>query len=315
MAENEVKEKYLQNTAIAMRENANGQYEIVTTPGIASGGSQASTTADGADVTQGAKADTPATSTGSFSVVALLKALLVRMFLSDNAAAPVANTLSSVMPAVANAAETAAVEGRLVTLSLDLSRRLRAVIQGNVAAAVADAGNPVKIGGKYNLTRPTYTDGQRGDAQLTSSGGLITSPDKLYGEDPTNDLLAIHLKPIAASGYQPSSYKDFGTVTKANIKNTPGNVYALRITNINAAVRYFQLHNKASAPVATEVPQLSFMIPAGTATAPAILEIDMSWFALYENFSLGIGWAISTTRGTFTDSATASEHGVDVRYM
>jgi hypothetical protein len=46
------------------------------------------------------------------------------------------------------------------------------IIVGNVAAAVADAGNPVKIGGKYNATQPTYTDGQRGDLQLTSRGNV-----------------------------------------------------------------------------------------------------------------------------------------------
>lgn len=45
-------------------------------------------------------------------------------------------------------------------------------VQGNVASAATDSGNPVKIGAKYNGTRPTFTDGQRGDAQLDNRGNL-----------------------------------------------------------------------------------------------------------------------------------------------
>jgi hypothetical protein len=43
-------------------------------------------------------------------------------------------------------------------------------IGGNVAAAATDSGNPVKIGGKYNSTMPTYTTGQRGDLEITTRG-------------------------------------------------------------------------------------------------------------------------------------------------
>jgi hypothetical protein len=49
---------------------------------------------------------------------------------------------------------------------------------GNVADAATDSGNPVKIGGKYNATQPTYTDGQRGDLQLTARGNVRT---ELFG--------------------------------------------------------------------------------------------------------------------------------------
>lgn len=48
-------------------------------------------------------------------------------------------------------------------------------VQGNVAAGVADSGNPVKIGCPYNSTLPTYTNGQRGDCQLSQSGGILIS--------------------------------------------------------------------------------------------------------------------------------------------
>lgn len=54
-------------------------------------------------------------------------------------------------------------------------------IVGNVASAASDSGNPVKVGGVYNSTQPTFTNGQRGDLQLSSNGELvITTLDSTY---------------------------------------------------------------------------------------------------------------------------------------
>lgn len=47
-------------------------------------------------------------------------------------------------------------------------------IGGDTASAATDAGNPVKVGAKYNSTLPTFTDGQRGDLQIDSRGVLRT---------------------------------------------------------------------------------------------------------------------------------------------
>jgi hypothetical protein len=55
-----------------------------------------------------------------------------------------------------------------------------ASMQGNVASGAADSGNPVKMGGKYNSTLQTLSNGQRGDVQLTSRGAVIAS---LCGDD------------------------------------------------------------------------------------------------------------------------------------
>lgn len=44
--------------------------------------------------------------------------------------------------------------------------------QGQIASGATDSGNPVKVGGKYNATLPTLTDGQRGDIQLGSRGSM-----------------------------------------------------------------------------------------------------------------------------------------------
>lgn len=52
-------------------------------------------------------------------------------------------------------------------------------VSGGVASAATDSGNPVKVGGKYNSSLPTFTDGQRGDLQIDSQGSLRVNPGNL----------------------------------------------------------------------------------------------------------------------------------------
>jgi len=50
-----------------------------------------------------------------------------------------------------------------------------AVGGGNVASGATDSGNPVKVGGRFNSTPPTLTDGQRGDLQMDTRGNVKVS--------------------------------------------------------------------------------------------------------------------------------------------
>lgn len=110
-------------------------------------------------------------------------------------------------------------------------------------------------------------------------------------------------------------YQDAGTITKANIKTSGGRVRGLIITNANAAVRYFLIHNKATAPVATDVPDMWFLLPAGTAAAPSRIEVSEALFGTPgRQLTTGLGWAVSTTATTFTDAATAADHTVTIIY-
>lgn len=52
-------------------------------------------------------------------------------------------------------------------------------VGGDVANAAADSGNPIKVGGRYNSTAPTLTNGQRGDIQLDPQGGQKVSGTSL----------------------------------------------------------------------------------------------------------------------------------------
>lgn len=56
-----------------------------------------------------------------------------------------------------------------------------AVVQGDVASEDPDSGNPVKVGGKYNSTLPTFTSGDRADLQLTNKGLLRTRSVIAFG--------------------------------------------------------------------------------------------------------------------------------------
>lgn len=159
---------------------------------------------------------------------------------------------------------------------------------GTTGTGLVGAG----ILGKYQASPTTLTDGQYGAVLLDSSGRIAT---------------------IAT--VSPTIYTEFPQVTKANIKNAAGVVKSIYISNSNAAIRYFQLHNKATAPAAADVPLLSFPIGAGTTNNPSAMELGTDFFNdAGISFSTGIGWAISTTYATFTDSATNTDHVAVVNY-
>lgn len=48
-------------------------------------------------------------------------------------------------------------------------------IQGAIAAGSLNTANPVKTGGVFNTTYPTYTNGEVGDTQLTVRGFAVTA--------------------------------------------------------------------------------------------------------------------------------------------
>jgi hypothetical protein len=74
--------------------------------------------------------------------------------------------------AKATAPTAVSADGDRVNAWFDLNGRQAVFASGDVAAAATDSGNPVKVGAKVNTTLPTYTDGQRGDLQLSTRGAL-----------------------------------------------------------------------------------------------------------------------------------------------
>lgn len=66
-------------------------------------------------------------------------------------------------------------------------------VQGNVAAGAVDSGKPVKIGGVYNTTAPTYTNTQRGDLQIDARGNLktLTTASLVTGSDARVNIVGL----------------------------------------------------------------------------------------------------------------------------
>jgi hypothetical protein len=60
---------------------------------------------------------------------------------------------------------------------------------GSVASGATDSGNPVKVGGTYNETLPTFSTGQRGDLQIGARGALHVGLSGGNQGDSTSSLL------------------------------------------------------------------------------------------------------------------------------
>jgi len=190
-------------------------------------------------------------------------------------------------------------------------------IVGNIASGTTDSGNPVKVGGKYNLSAPTFTDGYRADLQQDINGLLKIREG--YGpgyEDNVNGVAAILQKPISNSSYAPSDYTNFGAVPGTNVKGSAGNVYSVHVTSTSSTISYFQLFNASSAVPNGATPVASYVMGSVTSGGVAELKLDTTHFAPSKYFSTGISWAISSTNGTLgTASITASNHNVHIKYV
>lgn len=88
-------------------------------------------------------------------------------------------------------------------------------VLGNVASGASDSGNPVKVGGVYNTSAPTLTNGLRGDAQMDVAANLkVYLATKL---DSTNDSITL------GGGLMPTgtALNTYSNHITANATNTP----------------------------------------------------------------------------------------------
>lgn len=93
------------------------------------------------------------------------------------------------------------------------------------------------------------------------------------------------------------------------VKSSAGTLFGISVSNINAAVRYLKLYNKASAPtVGTDVPVLTIPLPAGSCQV-------LSFGSRGLRFSTGIGFALTTgAADSDTAAVAASEIKVATSY-
>ena len=102
------------------------------------------------------------------------------------------------------------------------------------------------------------------------------------------------------------------TTNATSVKASAGQVYAIYAHNLNAAVRYLKLYNKASAPtVGTDTPVLTLPIPGNTAGAGFVLDTGGMGIA----FATGVALALTTgVADADTGAVAANEIVVTVLY-
>jgi hypothetical protein len=127
------------------------------------------------------------------------------------------------------------------------------------------------------------------------------------GTNLNTSALAITANQIPAFTNSPTN---LGAANQAVLKPSAGAVYKIYCYNKNAATRFFQIHNKATAPVNADVPVEVFPVAGNSA-----LIIDIAFFgASGRACSTGVAWAFSTTEATLT-LGTAADQTSSVGYL
>jgi hypothetical protein len=111
--------------------------------------------------------------------------------------------------------------------------------------------------------------------------------------------------PEANSAWACSNYAALAA-TSGVIKNGPGKLYGVTVTNDNAAARYIQFFNLTAVPANGTAPLFTIKLGIG-----AVIQLDFSMMGKY--FSAGICWATSTTGATLT--LGAADAYVEARYL
>ncbi len=177
------------------------------------------------------------------------------------------------------------------------------------AAFTTASTSVTPIGGLYKSSEDALSTGQAAAIGIDVARNVKTHEQYApTAEDNDKQVIAQQIRPVSGTTYAASTFAVFGTNVALSAKATAGNLFSIYATNINGAIRYLQVHNKASAPASTNVPVISLPIPAGTATVPGSLKIGRDILGEGGHYlDTGVSIGISTTEATFT-AATTTDH-------
>lgn len=142
-----------------------------------------------------------------------------------------------------------------------------------------------------SITNTTFAATQSGAWNINNISGTVSLPT---GASISNrQIPAFALSAI-----------NLGAANAGVLKASAGAVYSLKVTNKNAAVRYFQIVNKATTPTNADA---LLIVDVVAIPANATVIIDSTYFgAMGLLCSTGVAWAFSSTDTTVT-LATASD--------
>ena len=132
------------------------------------------------------------------------------------------------------------------------------------------------------------------DGKLKVSGGSSSGGDASAANQLTQitRLTEIQNRTIPSYSVTPDDH----TNNQAVVKTSAGAVYAISCYNASSSLAFFQIHNKATAPVNGDVPIKSIPVFANGAT---VFGSDI-FGAGGVPCSIGVAWAFSSTRTTLT---------------
>jgi hypothetical protein len=313
-----------------------GDVDVLTLPSLPAGTNNIGdvdvlSVTPGTGATNLGKAEDAAHASGDVGVMALT--------VRTNTAASRAGTDGDYQPLITDT------NGRLHIINSVNETTTKEVV-GDVAADAAVAGNPVLQGLRASTATPSAmsADGDAVYAWGTRNGATVVAgelvDDAAFGVATSrvfaNGLLADEastdsvdegdigvarmtldrkaiVTPLAhtAGGATPYKLVSAASTNATSLKNGAGQIYSIVAMNINAAVRYLKLYNKASAPtVGTDTPVQVYAIPGATTGGGFSINIPVGM-----EFTTGISFALTTgITDADTGAVAASEILVNIIY-
>lgn len=138
------------------------------------------------------------------------------------------------------------------------------VVGGNVASGATDSGNPAKIGGVYNSTLPTFTTGQRGDAQLDSKGALVVTLKAYGSSNPMQSLTPSNGLTLPSNVIGITNFSEIYNGTTADLQTSIVGALANGTGTTAVAVAPTNSTNAAITPVVSASVGSNLVLKAGT---------------------------------------------------
>lgn len=178
---------------------------------------------------------------------------------------------------------------------IDSSSTLPVSISGTVASSIVDGGDAA-MGAKADAAAGTDT----GTFSLISLFKRLLSKLPTIGQQAVASSMSVTLAtshptitvtgtPGAGFGASTLHHAISAATTNAtSVKASAGAINSLHVCNANAAVRYFKLYNKASAPtVGTDTPVMTVLVPPNGSIA-----LDLGAYGV--RLGTGIAYALTT---------------------
>jgi hypothetical protein len=255
---------------------------------------------------------------------------------AEDATAATGDSGVAALGVVTDGTTSLAASGDYAWQGLDAAGNGRVV--GSVASGATDSGNPVKVGGKYNVTLPTFADGQRGDMQLTTRGKVIVTfgpgasgadgqaNNIAYTSAVTDDASTNRFLATGGSVFNGTTWDRMrGTTEGTQVLAIPSATTAVGITSVSSSAAESNHVIKASAGnlygfSMTTGATAGFAFVANSTTAPtaggaAIAPIKC--YVIAANSTLGVTFEpplvlstgitiVFSTTGCFTNTASAT---------